>query len=487
MGVIFVPLYIRAMGIESYGLVGVYASLVSIFSVLDLGLGAAMNREMARLSVQSEPAARARNLARTLEMIYWATALAIGIAVVFLAGPIADHWVNPDTLPRSVVKQVIVIIGVVIALRWPVGLYSGGLMGMQKQAILNIVLSCSATFRAVGALLTLWLVSPTIQAFFLFQVLSAICETLAVAIMLWASMPTAPESPRFDFEAIREVWRFSAGMTGISLAVLLLTQTDKVILSRMLSLEQFGYYTLAWTVAAVLIRFVVPINLAVYPRFTQFVALKDSDGLKELYHRASQFASVALVPISMILIFFPDSALYAWSGDTSIVEQAGPALRILSVGALLNGLMNLPNYMQLAHGWTSLFLGMNVGSVVALIPLMILLTTLHGMVGAATGWVLINLGYILIGLHLMHRRILEGEKWGWYIRDVGMPVLVALALSGVGRLLLPDDLSRFLLIFYMGVVYCICLIAAVFVTPLARTSLLENAKITFGKVFPRAS
>ena len=49
MGLIFVPLYIRIMGVESYGIVGVFTSLIGILAVLDLGLSQSMSREMARM------------------------------------------------------------------------------------------------------------------------------------------------------------------------------------------------------------------------------------------------------------------------------------------------------------------------------------------------------------------------------------------------------------------------------------------------------
>ena len=44
-------------------------------------------------------------------------------------------------------------------------------------------------------------------------------------------------------------------MSGIAVLAVILTQMDKVILSRMLPLEMFGYYALASTVATSLAAF----------------------------------------------------------------------------------------------------------------------------------------------------------------------------------------------------------------------------------------
>jgi len=77
MSLIFVPLYVHFMGIESYGLVGVFASLLAIFGLLDMGLSATMTREMARLSALPDSAQHARDLTRTLEILYWGVAVCI--------------------------------------------------------------------------------------------------------------------------------------------------------------------------------------------------------------------------------------------------------------------------------------------------------------------------------------------------------------------------------------------------------------------------
>ena len=62
-----IPLYVKFMGVEAYGLVGFYLMLQAMLQILDLGLSPTMNREMARYSVEPEKANDARDLVRTLE------------------------------------------------------------------------------------------------------------------------------------------------------------------------------------------------------------------------------------------------------------------------------------------------------------------------------------------------------------------------------------------------------------------------------------
>ncbi len=80
--------------------------------------------------------------------------------------------------------------------------------------------------------------------------LSAI--TLGVlAASVYRILPPAPVPARFSVAAVVGVWKFAGGMLGITVLVLLLTQVDKILLSRLLLLEDFGYYTLAAPIAEV--------------------------------------------------------------------------------------------------------------------------------------------------------------------------------------------------------------------------------------------
>src|ERR1700728_1062201 len=80
----FVPLYIRFLGVEAYGLIGTFLALQALLFLLDLGLGAAMTREFAR-SVAQKSVGRQTDLLRTVEIVYAAIALLIVCVVWLLA------------------------------------------------------------------------------------------------------------------------------------------------------------------------------------------------------------------------------------------------------------------------------------------------------------------------------------------------------------------------------------------------------------------
>jgi hypothetical protein len=159
------------MGIEAYGLVGVFASLVAIFSVLDMGLSTTTNREIARYSVQPGQEQETRNLVRTLEVVYWLMGAAICILLVMLAPLIATRWIKTTQMSSSTVQASIIVMGFVLVSRWPLSLYAGGLMGYHNTKRRQ----CRRDLARPGAVPTV--VSPTVQAIFV-----GCCHRLETAI-----------------------------------------------------------------------------------------------------------------------------------------------------------------------------------------------------------------------------------------------------------------------------------------------------------------
>ncbi len=474
MGLVFVPLYIRFMGIEAYGLVGIFAGLQAIFALLDMGLSNTLNREMARLSAQEGKVQEMRDLVRTLEIPYWAIGVLIALTVTLLAPFVAFKWVNVKALSPQSVKTAVMIMGLSIAFQWPLSFYSGGLMGLQRQVLMNILNTVVSTFRGLGAVLVLWLISPTVEAFFSWQIVISMCHTGLAAFFLWKSLPTTQKRPRFRTELFINVWRFAAGVTGITILASILTQTDKIILSRMLSMEVFGYYTLAQTVAMTLYRFIGPIFSAVYPRLTNLVSLNDQRELKTLYHKSAQFLSVIVLSATLVVAFFSKELLLLWTQDTVTTEHVHLLVSILIIGTALNGLMNIPYALQLAYGWTKLGFWVNLVSVFILVPLMMFLTKHFGATGAAFVWVILNGGYVLFGLQIMHIRLLPEEKWRWYLEDVGLPFVAAMLLSVFFRVIMPFPDTTILGLTYLFAISAMTLLAAAIAAPITRRWLREQ-------------
>ena len=113
----------------------------------------------------------------------------------------------------------------------------------------------------------------------------------------------------------------AAGMTGISVTAVILQQTDKIVLSKILPLEMFGYYTLATVVAGALYHFIGPVFSALFPRFSQLVSINDQAGLLELYHKSCQLMSVMILPAVIVVSLFSSEILLLWTDVGYILNQ----------------------------------------------------------------------------------------------------------------------------------------------------------------------
>lgn len=437
MGLAFVPLYIKHLGIESYGLIGMFAVLQAWLGLLDMGMTPTLVREMARFTGGVRRNESIRDLLRSIEIIALGGGVLIAGGVALGSDWVANSWLNINALSVEVVAQAFAIMGFVTALRFMEGVYRSAIVGLQQQVLINVVNSIMATFRGLGAVGILEWVSPTIGAFFLWQGGVSIATLSVLGIATYTSIPKGERCGRFSLEALRGVWRFAGGMVGITFLALLLTQVDKILLSRLLTLRDFGYYALAGAVAGALSMLIGPIYQAFYPRFCELHAQGDTLALTDSYHKSAQLVSVIAGSAAMVLIFYAETFLVLWTQDADLAENVSVLLSLLALGNLLNGLMGIPYQMQLAHGWTRLSVYVNSVAVLFIVPAILWVVPHYGAVGAAWVWVALNTGYGLIAVQFFYRRIMTKEKWRWYREDVLTPLIGAGLAVGLIKYLWP--------------------------------------------------
>lgn len=471
LSLLFVPIYIHYVGIEAWGLIGFFATLQAILVLADLGLSTTLNREFARTS--AEEIAQRRDLLRTLEIVYWGFAVVAGGAVIVAAPYLAAKWLHVKNVPIATARLCIAMMGIVTTLQLPLGLYTGGLLGLQQQVRLNVTNMVMWTIRSVGSLTVLSLISPTITAYFWWQVLVSAAHTMVVGIILWRALGKAPSAATFRRELLAGIWRFSAGMMAISVTSTLLTQVDKVVLSRVLSLETFGYYALAALVASGMYRVMNPVFVAFFPRITQMLAAKDEEGLRAVYHAGSQLATVLLVPAAAVIAAFSYEVLLIWTRNPVTAKNAYVLVALLTSGTAIGGFNYIPYALQLASGWIRLPLYTNIICCALLVPLIIVLALNYGAVGAAAAAATFNLAALTVGTQIMHRQLLLGELQRYYIQDVARPALAAIAVVLLGRLVYPSHVPWMLQLAFLGIVFAASTAAAVMSAPATRDTTMN--------------
>ncbi len=76
-----------------------------------------------------------------------------------------------------------------------------------------------------------------------------------------------------------------------------------------------------------------------------------------------------------------------------------------------------------------------------IIPLLLIIVPKYGAVGAAFAWLILNFGYILFSLPIVHAKLMRGELLQWVLSDFGLPSLVTLITVALSWILMPSDLG----------------------------------------------
>lgn len=431
IGLIAVPFYLSYLGIEAYGLIGFFVTTQAILSLLDMGMAPTISREVARCSATGN-LKEAGKLLHTLAVVYWIMAGLIALVILVLAPFISGYWLQSKNLSPQTISQAVMLMGLVVACRWPIGLYQGALTGAHRVTVASAINMAMVTLGSFGAVMVLAFISPTIEAFFIWQASVGLVYAITMQAAAWQTIGKTKQN-KFEVDELKRIWRFTAGMSAIGFTGLVFTQLDKVILSKMLGLEEFGHYMLATMVVSGLSLLVAPVYNVVYPRFSVLVATGEMEKLTDLYRSGTRLLATVLFPLAMLLSVFAEELLLVWTGSQALASSVAPVISLMAIGSALHGVMYFPYALQLASGMTRLPLIINAILMILLIPLIITFTLKYGPLGGAMAWLTLHALYVLLGTWLTHRNLLEGVGARWLFQDVGIPLMISILVGQLGR------------------------------------------------------
>ncbi len=431
VGIVMVPLYIQYMGAEAYGLVGFFAMLQVWFNMLDMGLTPTVARESARFNGGAISLLEYRRLVRALEGVFVVVALVGGGGLFALAQSMATQWLNANHLPVSELTHALQIMAIIVALRWMCGLYRGVVSGAERLVWLSSFSSLIATVRFVLILPVLMFVSATPTTFFGYQLGVAILELSGLALIAYRLLPAVPAGQRIHWQwaPLKPVLKFSLSIAFTSSIWVLVTQTDKLILSKILPLADYGYFTVAVLVASGIMMVTGPISNSIMPRMARLNSEGQHKQLLVLYRQATQLVTVISLPTALVLSLFSKQVLWAWTGDSVLAEKAGPVLSLYAVGSGFLALGAFPYYLQYAKGNLRLHVIGNALFVLFLIPSLIWAGIEYGMIGAGWTWLVSNAVYFFFWTPLVHRSLLPMIHWQWLFEDIGRIALIPAAIG----------------------------------------------------------
>lgn len=470
----FIPAYIAILGVEAYGLIGLFTVVLTAAMLLDAGMTPTLNREMASLSAGRRAAGDMRNLLFSVLLLCVAALVAATLLGLLAAPTLARSWLPPNGLDPDTVTHALTLMAATAVLRVVEGMLRGVLLGLGRPVLMNAVASASVLARAGGVLAPL-MVLPSVSVFFWWQAATCLLSVLALAGGAFRIIGPVADPVRFDGAALYRLRGFAGGVLATSLIALVLTQADKIVLVRLTSLESFGYYAIAVALSAILYQGVLPISQAYYPHFVVRYGQGEAD-LSTSYHEASQLVATLVFAAAGFMFAFAHPLLLLWSGRIDVADDAAAPLRLLVIGSMFHCLMYIPYMLQLAAGWSRLAVIVNGVLTCAYLPLLWLAVSRNGAIGAAATLASVHLVGLLASSYIMHRRLLTGEWGRWIAWDLAPP---ALAVAGVIALIqtlppLPGDMpARMAALALSGAVI---LAAAVLASPASRSLMRSTRK-----------
>ncbi|WP_300056772.1 oligosaccharide flippase family protein [Sulfitobacter sp.] len=427
VAIIVTPMYLGVLGPEGFGLIGFFILFSSWLQLLTSGLNPTLARQVAVFQGGGGLASEEfRSILRSLEM----TVLGLGLftaGTVWLASDwIAVSWLNVAELPSYTVANAVAAMGLVAAMRWGVSLYSSGLAGMEQQVWLNGFNIVIATMRNFGGLF-LVLQLPSIDAYFQFQVALSIIEVLIIGWVFYSRQPSGGRASdpgfRFSFTALRPVLPFTLATTYSALIWVFITQFDKLLVSKVLPLELFGYFSFAILLANGVRRVPDPITQALLPRLTRLVGAGNHIEARGIYNLSTQLLAVTSFAVAGVIVVFPRQTLMLLTGNEALTDFNVSFLPWFAAGNGVLALSTILYMLQVAHGRLRLHVINSTLSATVQVPFLAYLALYHGPLWLGIAWFVFRLLIFVVLSPIVHRAFAQGSYIRWLLGSVIGPLL----------------------------------------------------------------
>lgn len=437
---IFVRFYIDILGVESYAIINFYTVILGLLVFADAGLTATLTRELARdISIQEKS-----NLVYTFERIYIFICILVASIILISSNFIANNFLHSATYTSSSVAYFIKLIGIGIAIQLFSTLYEGGLNGLQQQVLTNKIRIIWSLFRSGVVLIPIYFY-PKLDIYFWWQVICNIVLLYVLRKFLYLFLPN--KESVFSIDLVKSTGKYALGMMGIAFISAINIQIDKLVTSKYFSMKDFGYYSIASTLAQLPTMVVMPIIVAVFPLLSQYVSQQNNREVTNNFHKYSFLTSSIAAPLAFGIALYSIPIITLWTGRPEIALQINYVVKMLLVGGLFLCLQLTPFYLALANGFTRINLYSGIVGIAVTIPLMIFSIQKYGMLGVTFPWIFINVTtFFIVGMFIVSK-FLPKQVYNWLIWDVCTPIIVTLLVIAMVEFSFKSLINNYLFIF----------------------------------------
>lgn len=449
IGIVILPLYIKYMGAEAYGLMSFFTMLQTIFMLLDLGLTPTIGRETARYHAKAISEDEFSSLYRVLHVLFIVVAVIGGLSLLGASSFFLNHWLKIESLnPRDVLLS-LQIMAICIALRWITGLYRGIISGSEQFVWLSSFNVIFATLRSVAVVVMMAFIGMTLIEFFIYQLVLAIVELIILKLKVKKILNFAKYTNKLSIQPIKNILKFSLTIAFTSAVWVLLTQTDKFVLSGVLNLEDYGYFNLAVLLSSGIMMLSGPIHTTIMPRITHLYAENKEQEVVNIYSKFTQLITILVGSVTLVVVLMAKEILLVWTNNPAISENAYQILQLYALGNGILAWCAFPYFLQYARGNLRYHLRANVVTVLVMVPVMIIVAKNYGAIGTGFVWMLLNAVTFLLWVPYLHKKFLPKLHLVWLFKDIVKILLPSCLVAFVIIELLPESTNRITNLIYI--------------------------------------
>jgi O-antigen/teichoic acid export membrane protein len=426
-----VPIIIRGLGPEKFGLFSIAFVVLGYLTILDFGLGRATTKYVAE-------SIGASNIRRIPEIV-WTSLLTqfalgvLGFLVVFLGSPIlARQLLNIATPLQDEAIAVFRIAAVFVPIAIITASLSGILEASQRFDLVNAVKIPSSVLTFAVPAIGLWFGFGLIGIMFLLLFLRVLSLIFFFVVCIRAQ-PIIITNFNVDLDLIAPLLVFGGWVTISNILIPLLVYLDRFLLGSIGTMAEVGYYSLAYDTLSRLQIFPSSLVMTLFPAFSAIGSQQQL--LKSLFAKCMKYLLLGMGPIILIIVLFSEPILVAWLGE-DIASRTTTVFQILTVGFFINAFAQIPASLLDGIGRPDLRARIFFAYLMPYLALLWVCVHMWGVVGAAVAWTL-RAGAELIIFQavvakLIHLRIQHLRERGFF-RTLAIYTIFALLLVTAGQ------------------------------------------------------
>ncbi|TAN34581.1 hypothetical protein EPN29_02600 [bacterium] len=448
VSLIAVRFIFRRLGDDVFGIIFFNIVLTTVLSsALELGVSSTIVREVSS-RMKSEPE-YVRTLIRTASALYWGAGLVL-VAVIWVTAPLlVSHWVNLRTIDSQTAATLLRVMSATSLVALPRSLYASLIRGRQMMHLNNAIDVGAALTQQAGILLIL-LVGDRAYAVAAWISINALLTIAAYVITAARLFGSGALTPMFSVPVIRRNLAFTSHMMVISTLSLVHTQAAQVIVSKLLPIAEFGFYSFVWSTVNRAALVTVASAQAAFPSFSELFAAGDRLRLLQQYRKLQDLVCYGTLPL-FTGICFAALPVYGYVFNAGVAQRLLLPTAFLALGSWMNGTLTVPYTLSVAVGKPQIAARTNTYALLVVLPVTVLLIFVFGLPGAGFSWVFYHLFMYSYMVPRICRECLQSSPWAWYghvAKALGLAAVTYgvawLVVSAVGTFTLPVLVAAYL-------------------------------------------